>query len=598
MGSQIRILEDTTINQIAAGEVVENPASVVKELVENALDAQASLITVEVRAGGFQQIRVSDNGIGMNPDDVLLSLERHATSKIKKIQDLLSLSSMGFRGEALASIASISKFTVETAIKNPDHQGTKVFCEGSQIKTVENVSRQQGTTVDVKSLFFNVPARKKFQKSPPMALAEISKLLNTLALSRPDVEFKFFCEGKLLLHAKNNQNLPNKEAMILRAIDVLGKTFVEDVKYVKFSSEEFTIEGLLGSPKLSKVNRLHQHLFINTRSVVSKEVSFAVEDGYASMIPERRFPMFLLYLKMPAKDVDVNVHPQKREVKFKSPVELKAFIRKAVGQTLDKTVAYQAHETVETSSFGFFPKALRSETMPVYQQNVKEFKKENSKDILPETTVIYESSKEPFISLDFEKAYIGLYEHFALFRSVDLKNIFQSELEGILLINLKSLQQRLHYQRVLSSLESSKLLEREASFFPEKVTFSKTEAQTLLEYEKFLLKIGIEIRPFGEDVFVIESISPLYEIQDVKDFLYEITTGSFVEKDTPSLVFKEKLAQRAASLAVSKAKLQNKTNALALIHAFFSQTNVEYSFKGEPVIKTLSYYDIEKLFRK
>ncbi len=332
MASIIRVLEDETINQIAAGEVVENPASVVKELVENALDAKADMITLEIKAGGFQLIRVSDNGFGMSQDDALLALERHATSKLKKIQDLLSISSMGFRGEALASIGSISKLSIQTATNNPNHEGSLLTCEGGKIKAVNKASRQMGTTMEVRSLFYNVPARKKFQKSAPMSLAEITKLINTLALSRPDVEFKFFCEGKLMLHAKKNPKLVKKQEMILRAIDVLGKGFVEDVRYVKCSYEDMTIEGLLGSPKNSKTNRLGQYLFINTRSVVSSEVSFAVSDGYVSMLAERRYPTFLLYLDMPAKDVDVNVHPQKRQVKFKESMQVKAFIRKAVGQ--------------------------------------------------------------------------------------------------------------------------------------------------------------------------------------------------------------------------------------------------------------------------
>ncbi len=253
-------------------------------------------------------------------------------------------------------------------------------------------------------------------------------------------------------------------------------------------------------------------------------------------------------------------------------------------------------------SFGLFPKKVESFNLDLYRQSVKTLKQENREDVLPETTVIYENnqnhSQKEMSHLFLEQGFIGVYKHYALFKSVSLKEVFSTTSEGMSLINLKTMQQRMHYERVFQSLQSSETLEREATLFPEKINFSKTGAKIILGQVQSLLKLGIEVRLFGEETFVIESLSPLYSISDVKDFLFEMSSSSSFEGESLTLETKKKLAQRAAYLATSEARYRDKVSVLALIKAFLSLQNVEYSFKGEPILITLVDYDIEKLFRK
>ena len=264
----IQILSDQTINKIAAGEVIENPASVVKELVENALDAKSSAITVEIERGGFSLIRVSDDGCGMSRDDLLLSLERHATSKIRIAEDLEEVLTMGFRGEALASIAAISKTRVVSAQKG-QALGGEVVAEGGKIRSIDPAARNEGTTVEIAMLFYNVPARKKFQKSQGASLSEITRFLTRFGLSHPEIHVRCIADGKEIIHT-----LPGAIEERLKAF--LGETFLNRAKKVEKTDNRCFLSGFLGSPLDARTNRLGQYLFVNGRCVRCPQIARAI----------------------------------------------------------------------------------------------------------------------------------------------------------------------------------------------------------------------------------------------------------------------------------------------------------------------------------
>nr|MBA2726763.1 DNA mismatch repair endonuclease MutL [Parachlamydiaceae bacterium] len=339
MSSKIRVLSDDTINKIAAGEVIENPSSVVKELTENSIDAGATEITIEIREGGRQLIRISDNGCGMNGDDALLCLERHATSKLKAVDDIEALVTMGFRGEAMPSIASISKFTLltrlsETAIE--DQPGTMVIVDGGKIVKCCPVECSKGTTIEVKSIFFNVPVRRKFQKSPSYDAAEICRIVTLLALANPEIKFQLISNQETIISAPAFPKDSFQEALNERVQQILGNDFSRGLCPLTGMTGEYTLQGFLGLPASTKHNRTGQYLFINRRAVSSPLVSYAIREGYGTMLSTGRHPIYVLHLTMPGNLLDVNVHPQKREVRLRQEHVLKDLIIRSVSDSLQR----------------------------------------------------------------------------------------------------------------------------------------------------------------------------------------------------------------------------------------------------------------------
>ncbi len=279
METKIRLLDDTTINQIAAGEVIENASSVVKELVENSLDASATEITVEIKAGGRQLIRIIDNGIGMSPDDAILCLERHATSKIRAVEDVHSITTMGFRGEAIPSIASISKFTLLTRPKNQDTTGTMVLVEGGKIKKTCEVMRAPGTTIEIKNLFYNLPVRQKFQRSVSYDAGEIHKIISSIALGNPHVKFNLISQEKNILSipAWNGNNI--LDGIGDRIKTLLGEGLYRNIESFDYKDAPYHFFGYLGTPDYTRHNRTGQYLYINGRPIFSctNKVSIALQ---------------------------------------------------------------------------------------------------------------------------------------------------------------------------------------------------------------------------------------------------------------------------------------------------------------------------------
>lgn len=330
----VRLLDTNTANQIAAGEVVEKPASVVKELVENALDAGADKIEVTIFAGGTEYIRVTDNGCGMSEADAKMAVLRHATSKLTKAEDLLSLNTLGFRGEALPSIASVSNFTLLTRLQSEEF-ATSVHIDGGENTEVTASGGSTGTTVIVENLFFNVPARRKFLKTVSTEGRYISELLTRLALSRPDVRFKLVNNDKEVLSTPGDGDLEHA----IRAL--YGKNVAENLLEVSLNDPKVRVSGFIGKPTLLKGTRQWQTFFVNGRCIGSKMLSKAVDHAYQSQIPKSGFPFAVINITVDTASVDVNVHPQKSEIKFSDDSLIYKAMYKALTDALTKPMSAQ-----------------------------------------------------------------------------------------------------------------------------------------------------------------------------------------------------------------------------------------------------------------
>lgn len=325
--SKIQILSQETINQIAAGEVVERPMAVVKELVENAMDAGATSVTVEIRDGGKSLIRITDNGSGMTPEDIPLAFTPHATSKIASAQDLMNVHTLGFRGEALASIASVSQMELITKTRE-QLVGSRYVIEGGQEKSLEEVGCPEGTTILVRNLFYNTPARLKFLKTPPTEAGYISSMLEHMALSHPDVSFRFINQNNTRLHTSGNGNL--KDVIY----PIYGREITANLVEVSASEISCHLSGFIGKPAVSRGNRTYMNYFINGRYIKSNVVQKAIEDAYQPYVMQHRYPFTVLHIQIDPTKIDVNVHPQKMELRFTDSQGVYQSIYHAVSEAL------------------------------------------------------------------------------------------------------------------------------------------------------------------------------------------------------------------------------------------------------------------------
>ncbi len=564
--SSIQVLPEQVINQIAAGEVVENSASVVKELVENSIDAGASFISVEIRGGGRQLIRIVDDGKGMTPDEAELALERHATSKIRDVKDLMKLGSMGFRGEALPSIASVSQFSLHTS--TAEGPATHLLVSGGKLLSKSESVRTAGTAIEVKSLFFNVPARLKFLKSPAQDGAEVYKTLVDLALSHPEIGFELIQDGKRVF--KLNPPKGNFEgALKVRAADLIGKSFTEDLIAVSNKEKGVKVEGFIGKPSATRPNRLGTYLLVNRRAVRSPLVLKAVREGYGTLIPPQRYPTFVLHLTLPPDQVDVNVHPQKREVRFRDEAGLERLLKRAVSEALQIAVLPEQvlEEPLPPPKVSFKPQQYQIavpsappvvEEAPVYTQPP-----------LPEPEV-----KETLHVLETLKGYILVKKG-----------------EQLLVVDQARASERLFYQQIKKAEEESPPMQQ---LRPPLVTeLTKQEMKQYDRLEEQLNRLGFEVELVGPEVVAVTAVPAFFAKTPLEDMMRDIIRvalegGSIREKETL-------LIKSARRLSLRRDVRLDPAGAEALLSALFALPQSEFCPSGEKIFLPLDQPLFEKL---
>lgn len=377
--NNIQILDTKTINKIAAGEVVESPKAIIKELVENSIDAKSTSITVEISEGGINSIRIIDNGIGISKNDLQNAFLPHATSKLTKIEDLESIFSLGFRGEALASIAAVAQVEMTTKTET-DEVGNTIEIHGGEIKNISEVATTTGTTMSVKNIFYNVVARRKFLKKPSTESGHISDLMNRFALGYPNISFKYINNGSSMFYTTGNNDLKTS------IFQVYGKAVAKEMLPISFERDNLKINGMIGKPQLSKNNRNYENLFINGRFIKNTTVNTAVEDAYKTRLMVGKFPVFILNLTVEPSFVDVNVHPAKMEVRFKDDKLIYDFFYDAVIKVFENAMLIPKVELVKESenTTTNIPVKHIQETLDIdklYKKNENKNEEETQKNI-------------------------------------------------------------------------------------------------------------------------------------------------------------------------------------------------------------------------
>lgn len=606
MKSVIRVLDEITINQIAAGEVIENPSSVVKELVENSIDAGSTEITIEVKGGGRQLIRISDNGIGMCQDDALLCLERHATSKIHNLEELHETLTMGFRGEAVPSIASISKFSILTNSEETPEKGTMVVVEGGKILKVSQAPREKGTTIEVKSLFYNVPVRRKFQKSPTHDAAEIQKMITLLALANPAVKFQYINNEERVFYTSSQEG-PEKELHKNRIDQLLGAEYLEHSHWIECSHPIGKICGWIGAPHDHKQNRSGQFVFINKRAVSAPFVGYALKDAYSTLLPPRRHPTFILFLEISPDSVDVNVHPQKREVRLRREGELKELLHNAACEALKTHPLRETPEFViepcfqsSAPSFNLEEYVLREPPLP-YQPDSR----------APLSTHPVASSPPKQIQATFtipekptEKPAPKVLAVLPGYIVVETSSIewFEGKMGGLSLVDQKAAHNRVLFEKFVSSHPDE--LEIQELLIPYTFTLTAKETENLIPLIETLQKEGISIKEFGGGSFVVDALPAILGDVDVKSLILDLIhdLNELGEYTRDSGFMKERIARLLSSAAargsVSKSTLLSSEEAQNLLKELFRCKSPHISSTGLPTVARFSEEDIAKQFRK
>ena len=556
--NRIRLLSEQVANQIAAGEVIERPASVVKELVENSLDAQAGRVTVEVQAGGRSLVRVADDGAGMSRDDALLCLERHATSKIRRAEDLAAIATMGFRGEALPSIASVSRFTLTTRERQSQSpEGTQVVISGGKMLEVKAAGSAPGTTVDVRQLFFNLPARRKFLRTEPTESAHIQHYLALAALAFPEVAFTFQKDGHLVwqlpairsgtdtparlaalrerlrsLYGSEQSLLPVDFSAVIRSNEPAGEEPGSDPGP---QTSNLRLWGFIGAPGVSRLTREDQHLFVNRRPVQNRGLNFALLEGYHTALMKGRYPACCLFLEIDPAAVDVNIHPAKREVRFHQEGEVRRLVAQAVRETLlrlahgpqttdhgPRTTDHGPRTTdhgPQTTDHG--PQtAVRSPQSSVLGPRSSAFGPPPSV-LRPPSSGLSPASTTPAPSSQVTPAAAVplLNVPLRLLGVVGRLYVVLESDRGLVLLDQHAAHERILYEQMLNRLERNDQAPSQRLLLPETVELSARDASFVREQLPVLGRLGVGLSEFGERTFLLDALPPFVKAADPRRFV-------------------------------------------------------------------------------
>ena len=523
--SKIRILPENLSNKIAAGEVVERPCSVVKELVENAIDAHAGRIIIEVENGGKSLIRVSDDGIGMNRDDAMLALERYATSKIYKDSDLFSIKTLGFRGEALPSIASVSRFSLVT--KNElSETGSEIIVAGGRIKKVSQTGAPQGTMVTVKQLFYNIPARRKFLKSASTEMGHIADIISSIALGNPRVGFRLEHNRKIV-----KSWLPAPDPFD-RVMDVTGSGLKSDFCKLEFNEKFISIAGWILSPAISRSTSRGIYIYVNNRFVRDRVVQHALFEGYRQRLMKGRFPVAVLFINVPFEQVDVNVHPAKQEVRFARQKEVHEAVKDAVSKTLRQ---FETHKWVETHKWeptGHYNQSDQDDLF-VSEPAISYAKTETMPSLYnakPKTQDQLWDKKPCFADLQV----IGRFHNTYIICESDLSASAAQAGQGLVLIDQHAAHERVVYEQLKSRYKGRKGPDQ-SLLIPETVDLSYREAEILEKLIPELCKLGLEIEPFGGNTFAIKSAPAILAGREIRPLIIEMVEKTAETGSVPDL---------------------------------------------------------------
>ena len=655
--STIHLLDESTINQIAAGEVVERPSAVVKELIENAIDAGSSAITAEIKNGGLSLIRITDNGGGIAKEDIPVAFMRHATSKIITAEDLLSITSLGFRGEALSSIAAVSQ--VELITKNPSSlNGYRYIIEGGEEKSMEEIGCPSGTTIIVRNLFYNTPARRKFLKTAATEAGYVNDLMERLMVSHPDISFRFIVNNQIRLQSSGNNNI--KDILY----HIYGRDISKELLAVEYSSSDVSINGYIGKPTINRGNRNFENFFINSRYIKNKIITKAIEDAYKPFMMQHKYPFTSLYYEITPSLLDVNVHPQKMELKIDNGDDIYEITYQLIRKTLSgKELIPKVNLSNKNTNKG--KPQIHKLPEPFERNRMNQLKaletlsnksdkadssvandsvlKENNNRYTVQSDIDHRATDNTGIDhatqrvdekhinmpdIDMEEI-IKCDDHTRAMEQINLfdnkethgTGYFLSEeavkehkiigqlfstywlveyQEELYIIDQHAAHEKVLYERIISDAKnhthSSQML-----MPPIVLTLSLSEQEVVKDNNEVLEQLGYEIEHFGGNEFSVRAVpTDLYNHSDkdlLLEFIDELTQEVTTRNPKPESIL-EKIASMACKAAVKANHSFSTEEASSLIKELLSLDNPYHCPHGRPVIIAMSQYELEKKFKR
>ena len=615
---KIRLLDESTIKMIAAGEIIERPASVVKELVENSLDAKASNITVEIANGGKDYIRVTDDGEGLLEDDLNIAFKRHSTSKIYNADDLYNILSFGFRGEALASISTVAK--VEVLTKTQDSiSGIQAFVEEGKIIDKKPIGCPKGTTMIVRDLFYNVPVRKKFLKSDKTEANHIDDILYRLALGNSHISFKYVKDNKIIFKTRKNDIASN-------IYTLLGKEFHDNLFKIEYTCENFKIYGYISNNTFYRGNRKHQYLYINKRYVNNKDISNLIEEKYKSLIPVNRFPVFIIFIDIKPSLIDVNIHPTKQEVKFINHQEILEALDSAITRILNKNLYIQKvtfnHEENKKSQEplpllyeeSFIDKNVKktnlydkqySDKNNVIKEEVfldradiydsKSVKVEEKKDEI--SHIVYE--KDSNIDVDKNKKKIDFLQDVKIIGVLFSTYILMEDSKSnkLLIMDQHAAHERVMYEKYKAEYTGENIA-IQTLLTPEILELTSTEMDLVLDNIDTFQKLGFIVEEFGQNSIIIRGVPILFGKPQLKSSFLELIDSLKNNVNNSYEVKIDKIMKIACTKAIKSGDKISEIEIESLIEQLKNTKNPYTCPHGRPTIIEISKKDIEKEFKR
>ncbi len=573
----IRLLPENIVNQIAAGEVIERPASVIKELVENAIDAGATRVEVSIKNGGASFISVSDNGCGMDQEDLAMSIKRHATSKMDD-EDLFAINTFGFRGEALASISSIARVAIKSKSKD-SKDAWELKIEGGKNENISPTALNEGTKIEIRDLFFATPARLKFLKADSTETRYVREAIEKIAMANPEVSFYLFNNDKKSLALESSD-------FKSRVDSIMGKEFSGKSIELKAEINEIEITGYIGIPSYNKANSMSQFVFVNNRPVKDKIIMGAIRAGYMDVIEHGRYPAVALFINLPAKEVDVNVHPAKSEVRFKDTRIIRSVIVHSLREAIEENRGEDTQGIFEIhKKFDFDYAKPQTNNSFVASQHQDSFITEAPSVRAEEYVPDINAEEYPLGS-----AKAQLHKNYIVSQNAD----------SVFIIDQHAAHERIVYESIKDKIEKGRV-ETQNLLIPEVVELKNSNTETILSKKDSLYKIGLEIEGFGENAIVVRSLPALLKNKDnIKKMIVDLSDELLEMEETD--ILKEKLYEVCATIAchgsVRSGRVLSITEMNELLRQMEVCKNIQQCNHGRPTYVKLSLNDIEKLFNR
>ena len=606
MASRIKILPDSLASKIAAGEVVQRPESVVKELLENAVDANSTSIELIVKQAGKSLIQVCDNGTGMTEEEAVLCIHKHATSKISSMEDLESIATLGFRGEALSSIASVCQLEIRTETRDAEI-GTLLKVESENEIITEKISAPKGTCIAVKNIFYNIPARRKFLKTDSTELKHIIDTFNRIALAYPEISFKFYNSENLVFDYKAG----NLEERIQQ---VFADNMMEALIPVKQETDYLSLNGYIGKPSIFKKSRGEQYLFLNKRFVINKNINHAVFTAFENILEKGDYPFFILFVTLDPKKVDVNIHPSKLEVKFDDEKDIYNFVlsvvRKSIGShdlvptmsfenvtSQGERLSFNAFNAVKQNDFSdrpVFNEREKRERTTVTDEDIDLVFSSLTKNILPGSSSGYEKTENKFEKQVEHSASTEIETTFLI--QLHNKYILSQIKSGLMIIDQHVAHERILYEKVLSRLEANMPFTQQL-LFPIKIQFDVASYEILKELNLMITKLGFKLKYLPKSYVIIEGVPDDIKSGSEEKILREFISEYVNNQTEKQLEDKDNVAKSYSCKAAIKAgdKLTEKEMRL-LIDQLFATSMPYVCPHGRPIVIKISLEEFDRRF--